>query len=321
MNVLEPTYTRSKKKTASFPAIETRQEDFSKMAVPGYAERWEESPRSEAGLRVSEEEYWAKYYHHPDFQYEWNNGILEEKPMADYLSSKMYRWFLALLNEYVKARPLAKIICLDIGFRLALPEKTSIRKPDLAVILDANPVAIADDDSTYKGIFDLCIEFLSDSKPGEVTRDTVVKKMEYCQAGVKEYFILDRKGRETAFYRLTERGLYVPMRPQTGEIIRSEQLPGFQFRCADLYARPPLMERLADEVYRDYILLEYQAERHRADAERHRADAEHQRADTERQRADTERQRAEAERQRAEAAEKKAAAFAAQLRALGISVE
>ncbi len=38
---------------------------------------------SEDGLHVSENEYWEKYYEHPDFNYEWNNGALEEKPMAD----------------------------------------------------------------------------------------------------------------------------------------------------------------------------------------------------------------------------------------------
>ena len=26
---------------------------------------------SKDGLRVSEETYWQKYYHHPDFNYEW----------------------------------------------------------------------------------------------------------------------------------------------------------------------------------------------------------------------------------------------------------
>jgi Uma2 family endonuclease len=191
-----------------------------------------EPPRSKAELRVSEEEYWAKYYSHPDFSYEWNNGILEEKPMADYRSSKMYRWFFLLLNEYLKAYSIAKLVCLDIGFRLALPDKTSIRKPDLAVILDANPINIADDDCTYKGIFDLCIEFLSDSTPKESRRDTVVKKGEYCQAGVSEYFILDRKGLQTAFYRLTDRGVYAPL-PHPGGIVRSEVLAGLQFRAAD----------------------------------------------------------------------------------------
>lgn len=241
-----------------------------------------EPPRSKAELRVSEEEYWAKYYSHPDFSYEWNNGILEEKPMADYRSSKMYRWFFLLLNEYLKAYSIAKLVCLDIGFRLALPDKTSIRKPDLAVILDANPINIADDDCTYKGIFDLCIEFLSDSTPKESRRDTVVKKGEYCQAGVSEYFILDRKGLQTAFYRLTDRGVYAPL-PQPGGIVRSEVLAGLQFRAADLYAQPDFRDRLADGVYASYLLQDYQIERQKTETAEHRAEAAERRAEAERQ--------------------------------------
>jgi len=34
-------------------------------------------PRSKAGRRVSEQTYWDAYNRHPDFHYEWNNGVLE----------------------------------------------------------------------------------------------------------------------------------------------------------------------------------------------------------------------------------------------------
>jgi len=30
-------------------------------------------------LKISEKEYWDKYYEHPDLNYEWKNGYLEEK--------------------------------------------------------------------------------------------------------------------------------------------------------------------------------------------------------------------------------------------------
>jgi Uma2 family endonuclease len=237
-----------------------------------------EGLHSADGLRVSEAEYWETYYHDPDVQYEWNDGILEEKPMADYQSSEVYRWFVLLLEEYLNAFPVATPVYLEIGFRLALPHKTAIRKPDLALILHSNPRAITGEDCTYHGIFDLCIEFLSDSTPQEARRDTVVKKQEYCQAGVTEYFILDRKGKETAFYRLTETGTYAPISSPDG-IFRSEVLPGFQLRLQDLYDHPDLRERLDDSVYNSFILLDYQAEHQRAEAERQRAEAERQRAE------------------------------------------
>ncbi len=238
----------------------------------------DERPRSDAGLRVSEEEYWEKYYTNPDGRYEWNNGILEEKPMADYLSFEMYSWFFSLLKEYLKACAVAKMVGLEIGFRLALPSKTAIRKPDLALVLQTNPIDIAGDDMTYHGIFDLCIEFLSDSTRQEKERDTIVKKAEYCQAGVPEYFLLDRNGRETAFYRLNRRGTYSPIRQRQG-VIHSNVLPGFQFRLDDLYSQPPFRERIHDSVYQSFLLRDYQAEVRRADAAEQRAEVERQQAE------------------------------------------
>lgn len=164
------------------PLIEQDKKTSPELAEGAYPEALPEGtcpepvegmPRSEAGLRVSEEEYWEKYYEYvgdSDFQYEWNNGILEEKPAADFLSSQMYMWFFSLLNKYLIAYPVAKPVGLNIGFRLTLPEKVTIRKPDLAVISNSNPIAIDDDDCWYKGTYDVCIEFLSDAEPWEVER-------------------------------------------------------------------------------------------------------------------------------------------------------
>ena len=47
------------------------------------------------GRRVSLEEYWEKWYEHPhrhiDVSYEWNNGILEAKPLPTYQQTEQYR--------------------------------------------------------------------------------------------------------------------------------------------------------------------------------------------------------------------------------------
>ncbi len=50
------------------------------------------------------------------------------------------------------------------------------------------------------GICDLCIEVLSDSAPGEIERDTPIKKVEYEFAGVQEYYILDASGEHIHFF-------------------------------------------------------------------------------------------------------------------------
>ena len=264
-------------------------------------------PRSQAGLRVSEEEYWQFYYQHLDFNYEWNDGILEEKPLAKVRGSQQYQWFLLLLNAYKETQPRLHIVNLEIGFRLPLSAKTTIRKPDLFIVLHDNPtltrsaspradaLSTQDDDCTFKGICDVCVESLSDSAQSEIDRDMIYKRDEYAEVGVREYYILDCEGRYTTFYRTT-------LHPQTGKrryellpisddgVVRSEVMPGFQFRLRDLYRQPSLEALVEDEVYRGYVWLAYQAQQQRADA-------------------------AEA---RAEKAEARARNYADQLRALGL---
>ena len=236
-------------------------------------------PLSEAGRAVSEEEYWANYYEFSDIHYEWNNGILEEKPVGDYAQFRLYFWFLNLLHDFLHVHPIARMIGLEMAFLMQLAaDNVVIRKPDLGVVLNANPVPLGDKDRSYRGVFDLCIESISDSTPGETARDTVTKKQEYAAGGVQEYYILDERGRVTEFYELSSNGVYVPIRPVNG-VIRSTILPGFQFRYADIYRRPQPPELLDDEVYQGFVSPFIRAERERTAQERQRADRAQQRAE------------------------------------------
>jgi hypothetical protein len=204
--------------------------------------------------RISEAEYWEKYYIDlNDHQYEWNNGYLEEKPMPDKVSFLMYKWFFKLLDSFLGVCPQGEMIGLEMAFRLVLPHKIVIRKPDLGLVL------MGPKHQSYRGIFDMCLESLSYSKPGEVKRDTVTKKREYAQAGVKEYYILDSRGTKTAFYQLTPGGIYRPIPPTSDGLIGSTVLPGFHFRLTDLQRQPLLEEMSEDPVYSAFVLPALQA--------------------------------------------------------------
>ncbi|CAK0751230.1 hypothetical protein CCP3SC15_1750008 [Gammaproteobacteria bacterium] len=122
---------------------------------------------------------------------------------------------------------------------------------------------------SYRGIFDLCVEALSNSNKKQRERDTVTKKAEYAAVGVSEYFIL-HDSEEQAFYRLDTSGVYVPIHPSKDAVICSTVLPGFQFRIEDLLARPSEEEMLEDPVYKSFVLPAWQLDRklHRA-AEEH----------------------------------------------------
>ncbi len=187
--------------------------------------------------------------------------------MTDPAAYVMYAWFYELLSHFLKVNPVGLVMGLEFGFRLKLPGKTTVRKPDLALILNSNPVQPSYSDAAFKGVFDLCVESLSHSSKKVITRDTVLKKKEYSIIGVKEYYILDSNGRETSFYRRGKQGRYEHIKPVNG-VIRSGILPGFRFRVADLYNRPSLIELADDKVYIDFVMPFYTEEKKRVEREK-----------------------------------------------------
>jgi len=261
-----------------------------------------DEPVSQAGRCCSEEEYWHTYYLESDLHYEWNNGRLEEKPVSDYETFLVYHWFMLLLDHFLRTRPIAKLVALEMGFRLPLPTGTVIRKPDFGVVHNDNPQPLLPLDVSYHGVFDLCIEALSDKKRADIERDAVLKKAEYAAGGVPEYYILHREPGRQAFFTHTATGVYVPLAPAQG-VIHSQVLPGFAFRLTDLCRRPDHDTLRDDPVYRAFVARGWQeAERRAAAAEQAREEAERLAASAEHDREEAER-RAQAERVRADTAE------------------
>ena len=223
------------------------------------------------GRHVTLEEYWDKWYENPypdiDVSYEWNNGILEAMPPANAPQISLGFWFLALLHQYVNTHDNAKLINMETGFVLTMQDaaepsgiRKAVRKPDIGIILNSNPVSWGRvDQRSSAGVCDAVVEFLSDSTQAEVLRDTEEKKHDYALAGVQEYYILDPTGEHMHFYHLTPESRYDEIQPDAGEVVRSQLLPGFQFRLRDLDELPELEELALDEVYRGYVLLKYQA--------------------------------------------------------------
>ena len=154
----------------------------------------------------------------------------------------LYNWFLDLLRRFVSTYAIAKLINLETGFVLTIadPEEPSgqreaVRKPDIGVILNSNPVSWGGvDQRHFEGVCDMVVEAVSDSTPAEVLRDTEEKRRDYALAGVKEYYILDPNGEHMRFYRLIPEGHYEEMQPDGEGVIGSEVLPGLQFRVEDM---------------------------------------------------------------------------------------
>ena len=260
-------------------------------------------PDPPAGTQVSEADYWAYYYEH-DNGYEWNDGRLEVKPVSDTLTIRVYQWLLRLLQFYLDTHDNARLTALEMGFRLSLPGKVAIRKPDLGVVLDSNPIPLADLDRSYKGTCDLCVEALSDSTPAEIARDTEQKRREYEAAGVREYYILHHEPSWQRFYRRNAFGLYQPIPIEAG-VLQSEVVPGLRFRLEDLHRQPGPEAMIEDAVYAPFVLPVWQRERADWTRDRQAWQQDRQVLEAERQQAEQARQQAE-QLARRESAEKAA---------------
>jgi hypothetical protein len=245
---------------------------------------------------VTLDDYWEFYYEHLDYNYEYNDGVLEEKPVAKKIDVEMYSWFLELLQRYLEVHLIAWLCLLEIGFKMQQLTKIQVRKPDLAVVLHNNSVPFEDNDRKYHGIFDMCVEMVSDSSSKEIKRDTETKFKEYEAAGVKEYLLLSYRKEVLEFYRLNKWGRYKKVKAKDG-VWESKVLPGFRLRVDDLFTTPPLSELVDDPVYADYIFPKYQQEQKRADIAEQRAETAEQRAETAEQWAETAEQWAEQEQQ------------------------
>jgi Uma2 family endonuclease len=283
------------------------------------------------GRCVTLEEYWAKWYENPypdiDVSYEWNNGRLEAKPLPNKPQLKLYNWFLDLLRRYLSTYPIAELINLETGFVLTIEDsaepsgqREAVRKPDIGVILNSNPVPWGGiDQRHFDGVCDMVVEAVSDSTRAELLRDTEEKRRDYALAGVKEYYILYPGREHMRFYRLIAGGHYQEIQPNADGVVASDLLPGLQFRMQDLRRQRDLVELALDDVYSGYVIPDHkiavnkaeaeaaarQSETQRADAEAVARQAAEQRTEEEAQRADAEAAARQAEAQRADAAEQR----------------
>jgi len=117
-------------------------------------------------------------------------------------------------------------------FVMRLGEGASGREPDLMFVTSAHLGRLRE---TYlDGPADLVVEVVSEESIG---RDRGEKFVEYEQAGVPEYWLIDPIRRQGEFYRIDEEGHYRLVTPEGG-VYRSEALPGFWLRVEWLWKAP-----------------------------------------------------------------------------------
>ena len=157
---------------------------------------------------------------------EWADGWIEELPMPTVTHQRISKRLLLLLDAWLEAR--GGVIYYS-PLRLRVSE-TRFREPDLLAFLDAADARNADD--YWRGA-DLVVEIIS---PGNADHDLVTKRLEYAEARIPEYWIVDTQSPsltvlalESDAYR--EHGRFAP-----GENATSPLLPGSAVAMDVLFA-------------------------------------------------------------------------------------
>ena len=156
---------------------------------------------------------------------EFDNGTIEVLPVP----TKMHQVTLFLFCELLKAFIAGHGLVLVAGYRLRIPTG-KYREPD---VLYLTPEQDARAGEQFTDAAELVAEVVS---PDDPDRDYVTKRVDYSDAGVPEYWIIDRAAASVLVLRL-ENGQYVEHGCfGSGQTATSHRLPGFAVRADDLLA-------------------------------------------------------------------------------------
>ena len=165
---------------------------------------------------------------------EWVNGeVIAMSPVTREHEDER-KFLITIIDEYVGLKLLGAVSCEPYNMKIGygLPG----RSPDILFVANANLARMHNE--YLDGPADLAIEIIS---PGTRRIDRVTKFGEYEQSGVREYWILDPKRRESNFYLRDNQGKYQPVLPGLpGDdgIYHSTVLPGFWLEIGWLWQRP-----------------------------------------------------------------------------------
>ncbi len=162
---------------------------------------------------------------------EWVDGDVIMTSPASFEHQQIVRLLVSTMGVFVETHQLG--IVLSAPFQMKVGERG--REPDLLFLGNEHRDRLK---PTYlDGPADLVVEVVS---PESVSRDRGDKFVEYEQAGIQEYWLLDPRRKIAEFYRLDAQGRYQTVQSgETGEF-HSAVIEGFWVRI-DWFWRPPMV--------------------------------------------------------------------------------
>lgn len=156
---------------------------------------------------------------------EFTDGVLEVLPMPTYQHQRIVRFLLFALFTFIAPRGGTAI---QSPLRLEI-RPGAFREPDVLLVLDMNDARCQE--PFWLGA-DFVVEIIS---PDDSKRDTQVKRLEYAQAGIPEYWLVDPRNETITVLTLvgqaySEHGVF-----GRGQQATSVLLPEFTVQVAAVF--------------------------------------------------------------------------------------
>ena len=193
---------------------------------PEYA--WEVATLYPEQGEWSEEDY-LKLTDHWNRRIECTDGRVEFLPWPTLVHETLSRFLFLALYQFVSQRKMGEVFSNGIRLRIR-PRK--VRLPD--VIFLHRDHFHARHNRVWDGA-DLVIEVVSDS-PGDRQRDCEEKLIDYAEARVAEYWIIDPERQVVIVHRLAGSNYSQPREFGRGQIANSALLEGFGVDVGSLFA-------------------------------------------------------------------------------------
>jgi Uma2 family endonuclease len=173
----------------------------------------------------SEDEYLAL---NGNYLIEFSDGCLEVLPMPTMTHQLIVLWLYGKLLEFVSARGLGRPLVAPFRIRL---REGKYREPDVLFMLPTNSERMREE--FWEGA-DLVMEVVSDH---DRRRDLEIKRGEYAEAGIPEYWIVDPQQSLVTVLRLDGAHYAVHGAFSPGAMATSALLAGFEVDVAALFAQ------------------------------------------------------------------------------------
>ena len=170
---------------------------------------------------------------------EWVEGEIVVMSPASIRHQIVSSFLERLLGFYVERKELGVVLRAPVAMRL--PGLERAREPDLLFVHNDHVDRLRE--TFLDGPADLAIEIIS---PESISRDRGEKFVEYEQAGIPEYWLIDPIREAAEFWVADETGHYRLASTDPSGWFTSHVVDGFRLRVAWLWSTPPLYGILRD---------------------------------------------------------------------------